>query len=154
MSTSTRNLHTIALLSSLAACSLNPSYLSTNINSSFNDDQDRSLKNQAQYVSQEIPARMQTDKYYPISITFINTGETIWQSEDGYMLKSFVSPTDLWSIQSIPLDKKVYPQDIYTFTFQVTPPLDMDFAPLSWRMYQDQAGMFGDQTPVNSITID
>lgn len=141
----------VIFAATLSACSLNSSYLSADLRSSLKKNQDLNQDN-AKYVSQIIPTKMTPGDSYQVQVKVLNTGESVWTRGD-YWLKSYNNPSDLWSKQIIPLDEDVPPNQSHIFLFDVKAPGEIQNASMSWRMSNENKGIFGEQTPVFSVSL-
>jgi RHS repeat-associated protein len=103
-----------------------------------------STGNRAQFVSQSVPAVMNAGQSYPVSVTFRNTGVTMWTAAANHRLGS-QNPSDnsLWGSNRIALPASVAPNANVTISFNVTPPAS-GTSNFQWRMVQDGVEWFGD----------
>src|SRR5258708_26330246 len=94
--------------------------------------------NNAQFVSQSVPAAMIPGQSYPVSVTMTNTGNTTWSAANLYRLGS-QSPQDnsTWGPLRIELPTPVAPGASATFDFNVTAPSTANTYHFQWRMVQD-----------------
>jgi RHS repeat-associated protein len=110
--------------------------------------------NNAQILSQNVPAQMIAGQRYPVSVAVRNTGNTTWISggEFPYRLGSVTTAnTSIPEIGRIALPNNVPPGGDVVFSFNMVPTQSGNF-PLQWRMVQEFKEWFGDATvPVNAV---
>lgn len=106
------------------------------------------ITNGAAFVSQSVPASMNSGQTYNVSVTMQNTGTSTWPAGYSYRLGS-QSPQDntAWGFNRVSLATSVTPGDIGTFNFTVTAPATAGNYNFQWRMVQDGVQWFGDITP-------
>jgi hypothetical protein len=105
--------------------------------------------NNAQFVSQNIPSQMIAGKSYPVSITFKNTGNTIWTKNKLIRLGSQNPQDNLnWGIGRVELNsgESIAPNNTKTFNFNITAPSNPGTYNFQWQMLQEQIEWFGDKT--------
>jgi hypothetical protein len=97
----------------------------------------------SQFVSQTVPATMQTANSYPVSVTFTNTGTAIW-APGQYVLYSQNAPgNNRWRVNAVPLPSSVAPGASLTFNFTVYAPLTPGTYNFQWRLRKSGTGDFG-----------
>lgn len=97
----------------------------------------------SQFVSQTVPATMQTANSYPVSVTFTNTGTTTW-APGQYILYSQNAPgNNRWRVNAVPLPSSVAPGASVTFNFTVYAPLTPGTYNFQWRLRKSGTGDFG-----------
>lgn len=104
--------------------------------------------NGATFISQQVPNSMETSKQYTVSVTYKNTGTTIWTGSGAhpYRLGSR-NPTDNedWGLGRVELNpgEFIQPGQLKTFTFKVTAPYHQDGVELvrnfQWGLVQEDA---------------
>ncbi|HOX29696.1 MAG TPA: PKD domain-containing protein [Candidatus Paceibacterota bacterium] len=106
------------------------------------------LGNNAQYISQTVPATMTVGQTYPISITMKNNGYTTWTTAKNYNLGS-QNPQDntTWGLSRVSVGSDVSTNSSKTFSFNVTAPVTPGNYNFRWRMIQEGKEWFGDYTP-------
>ncbi|MEN9864729.1 MAG: hypothetical protein RL748_319, partial [Pseudomonadota bacterium] len=111
----------------------------------------------AQFISQTVPTTMLKGQTYNASITFKNTGNTIW-SQAQYAIGTN-NPENNWNfglprkyLNSSPLEI-VLPGQTKTFNFTVTAPLTAGSYNFQWRMLQEGIGWFGPSSQNVVITV-
>src|SRR5258708_27310269 len=94
--------------------------------------------NNAQFVSQSVPATMAPGQSYAVSVTMTNTGDTTWEAAGLYRLGS-QGPQDnsTWGPVRVELPSSVAPGATVTFNFNVTAPATVGTYNFQWRMVQD-----------------
>lgn len=111
----------------------------------------------AEYVTQVIPAEMCTGQQYITSVTMKNTGTTDWQnSEPGpYRLAHDSDWTWGYPRMDLPGGTVVRPGESYTFTKTVTAPGFVATFDWWWSMIRETMFGFGQQSPSTQVrTID
>ncbi len=112
--------------------------------------------NQAQFVSQSVPATMEAGKSYTVAVTIRNTGNTTWTSDALYRLGSqHAQDNTTWGLNRVLLSSgvSVSAGQEHTFSFTVTAPSASGTYPFQWRMVQDYVEWFGDYTPGVNVTV-
>ncbi|MBI4423053.1 MAG: hypothetical protein HY554_04970, partial [Elusimicrobia bacterium] len=109
----------------------------------------------ARFLSQSAPARMQSSRSYPVTVTLRNAGASTWTREGGYRLGS-QSPQDnsLWGFGRVELPEsaRVAPGEAATFSFAVVAPPQAGAYEFQWRMLKEGVAWFGDASP--KLTVD
>jgi hypothetical protein len=101
------------------------------------------------------PARMEPGALAMVKVVVSNTGSTTWTPAATYRLGSQV-PQDntTWGLGRVELQAAtVDPQQVATFTFQVTAPSTPGRYEFCWRMLREGVAWFGLRTPVLQIAI-
>ena len=104
--------------------------------------------NNAQFISQSVPATMVPGQTYNVSVRMKNTGTSTWTAGTNYKLGA-QNPQDntTWRASNrVLLTASVAPGDSYTFTFPVTAPSTQGTYNFQWRMVQDGVQWFGEYT--------
>ena len=102
------------------------------------------FQDNAQYVSDTIPAVMTAGASYTVSVTMKNTSYMTWDSTN-YKLGA-VDDSDPFAggRQLIPAGATVAPGQQYTWTFTMTAPATPGTYTTDWRMVQEDVNWFGD----------
>jgi len=125
--------------------------------------------NDADFVSQSVPATMKSGESYLVSVTMKNVGANTWTAGKGYRLGS-QSPQDnlVWGLSRVELPVNVNdparsrvsvpPGGQVTFSFTVkapaAPPTTVPIPRyFQWRVVQEAVEWFGEPTPQTPITI-
>jgi hypothetical protein len=115
--------------------------------------------NNAQFIAQSVPSKMETGQTATVSITMKNTGTTTWTAAGDYKLGS-QNPKDniLWTGSSrLPLDASdaIAPGQQKTFGFDITAPSVPGTYNFQWRMLQEGVvpEEFGNFTPNVAIEV-
>ena len=111
--------------------------------------------NNAQFVSQSVPAAMETNKAVSVSVTLKNTGNTVWTPTDDYKLGA-QNPQDSrnWvASKRIPLDVPVFPGEQKTFSFTAIAPATPNTYNFQWKMVKGENEWFGDATPNVPVNV-
>jgi hypothetical protein len=115
--------------------------------------------NSAKFITQSVPHSMEAGQQYAVSVTFKNTGTTSWTAGT-YKLGALAPENNTnWGKSRIVLapGEVVLPGQLKTFSFNVTAPPAADQAgkfevyDFGWRVVQDGAEWFGDETPLVSV---
>jgi|GEM_PF-6582267 len=112
--------------------------------------------NNAEFVSQVVPAFMNPGRVYPIIITMRNAGTTTWSDTDNYHLGSQNHQDNtVWSFGRVNFsdDESILPGATKKFVFNVTAPAVPGAYNFQWRMVQDGVEWFGDKTVNAAITV-
>ena len=112
-----------------------------------------SWSNNAQYVSQSVPAAMYAGEPYNVSVTMRNAGNTTWPAGSTYKLGS-QSPQDnmIWGLNRVVLTQPVPPGGQVTINFTVTAP-GVGKQNFQWRMVQEGVEWFGATTPLVQVNV-
>ncbi|RDZ27086.1 hypothetical protein DX914_12540 [Lysobacter silvisoli] len=94
-----------------------------------------------------VPTVMQPGRYYPVSVTFRNTGAATWTAGDGYKLGS-AGPQDnwTWGLSRVAVPGAIGPQQEATFHFTVRAPDTPGRYTFQWRMLMEGVEWFGPST--------
>jgi len=116
-------------------------------------------QNDAQFVSQSVPAALLTGETRAVTVTLRNTGTTLWTrfNDEGYKLGT-QNPQDntLWTGGPriyLPAGAQINPGQSWTFSFNITAPSTPGTYNFQWRMVQEFVGWFGDFTPNVAIRV-
>ncbi len=105
------------------------------------------IGNDADYVSQTVPATMTSGLVYPVSITMKNSGLHSWTVAGNYNLGSQNAPDNTtWGLGRVTVGSSIAAGASKTFSFNVTAPAPGN-RNFQWRMVQDGVEWFGDLTP-------
>jgi hypothetical protein len=109
--------------------------------------------NDADYVSQAVPATMISGQVYPVSITMKNSGLHSWTAAGNYNLGSQNAPDNTtWGLGRVSVALSIAAGASKTFSFNVTAPAPGNHN-FQWRMVQDGVEWFGDLTPNISVNV-
>ncbi len=114
-----------------------------------------SAQNDAQFISQEVPANITPGQSFNITVTFKNTGTTTWTSSSNYSLGT-QAPQDntIWmETNRVALTNDVAPGDLVTFNVTLTAPVTEGTYVIQWRMVQDGVEWFGDYSKAVYVPI-
>lgn len=110
----------------------------------------------AQFISQNVPARMDAGQSYPVNITFKNIGGDTWTKSEQVKLGS-QSPADNvnWGFNRLELGdtESITTGQSKTFTFTVTALDDCGMIDFQWRMLKENLGEFGDFSPKVAVLV-
>ncbi|MBJ7311490.1 Ig-like domain-containing protein [Rugamonas sp. CCM 8940] len=104
--------------------------------------------NDAQFVSQTVPAAMRAGQPYNVVVKMRNTGTLAWQDAGGYRLGA-QNPADsrTWiSTGRAHVSGVVATDQVATFTIPVTAPSKPGSYNFQWKMVKEGAGWFGANT--------
>jgi hypothetical protein len=112
--------------------------------------------NNAKFVSQKIPEKMEAGKKYTVSITYENIGKFSWSQKNSYRLGS-QSPQDnlIWGLNRIDFgkDEIIETGKTKTFTFEMAAPQEAGSYNMDWQMVADGLEWFGEKTPTSVVEI-
>jgi subtilisin family serine protease len=115
--------------------------------------------NDAQFLSQSVPATMAAGRVYPISVTFKNVGTQTWSPIgpqcNAYRLGSanpYNNGTWVPAVR-VELPAPVAPGGQVTLNFNVIAPSTPGTYNFQWRMVQECVAWFGDFTPNVVVTV-
>ena len=112
-----------------------------------------SLSNNAQYVSQSVPATMYAGEPYDVSVTMRNSGNTTWPAGSTYKLGSQNAQDNMtWGLNRVVLTQSVPPGGQVTINFTVWAPA-VGKNNFQWRMVQEGVEWFGATTPNVQVTV-
>ncbi len=110
--------------------------------------------NDAAFVTQTVPTPMLIANVYTVSIQMRNTGTTTWTGAGGYALASQSPPNNMtWGVNRVPFSGAVAPNEVATFTFQVTAPATPGVYDFQWEMIQEGVDFFGALSTNVSINV-
>ena len=117
------------------------------------------MRSNAAFVSQTVPASMISGRTYPVSITMKNTGASTWISgvHFPFCLASERlgdnPPWSIWGAGQLDVPASVHPGAIVTFNFTVTAPSSAGNYHFQWRMRQAGVESFGATTPDVVVSV-
>lgn len=103
----------------------------------------------ATFISQQVPNSMESAQRYTVSVTYKNTGTTVWQGDGAHPFRLGArNPTDNldWGLNRVELapGERIAPGQLKTFTFTVTAPEHTEGVQLErnfqWGVVQEQTG--------------
>ncbi len=101
------------------------------------------LPQAAEFVSQNVPTRMNAGQTYGVSVTLRNVGPANWEAGT-YSLQSDNPPgSRVWEIQRVPLPVSVAPGASHEFAFTVRAPVIPGAYDFQWRLHQDGVEAIG-----------
>lgn len=104
----------------------------------------------AGFVDQNIPDTMVAGQTYAVSLTFRNTGDDPWLTDQGFSLAASDPKVGaVWGGPSTALPTQVMPDDEVMFTVMLTAPTATGSYPLSFRIQQTGTAFGGVSTPVS-----
>jgi hypothetical protein len=110
----------------------------------------------AQFISQNVPTRMDAGQPYQVNITFKNIGGDTWTKSEQVKLGS-QSPVDnvTWGLNRVELGaaESITTGQSKTFNFTVTAPDDCGMMDFQWRMLKENLGEFGDISPKVAVLV-
>lgn len=106
------------------------------------------------YAGGSVPGTMIIGQYYPVSLTFYNSGEGTWRAGTYFNLGS-QNPGDnyTWGLNRVPLPHDVGPQQYVTFNFTVRAPSVPGSYNFQWRPVADGKAWFGFASPNMVINV-
>jgi parallel beta-helix repeat protein len=110
----------------------------------------------ATFVSQSVPATLNTGEVRSVSVTMNNSGSSTWTRAANYALGS-QSPQDntTWGTGRVQLGttESIVPGQQKTFTFNITAPATPGLYDFQWRMVHEGVAWFGQFTTRVSINV-
>ena len=112
------------------------------------------VPNRASFYSQDVPLHMVGGQTYTVSVTMKNTGTATWSETGQYQLglRNPANPT-LWGINRVPVKGSVAPDQLHTFTFDITAPSASGTHKLIWQMLQTGVEWFGSSSFILDIDV-
>ena len=108
----------------------------------------------AQFVSQNVPATMTPGQSYSVSVTMQNTGAGTWSPASLHRLGSQNLPDNtVWGLSRVELPGPVAPGASVTFTFNVIAPAASGRYNFQWRMLRGDNVWFGASSSNVSVTV-
>ncbi len=108
--------------------------------------------NNSSFGSQKIPVYIAPRVAQAISVTFKNTGNTIWSGPAGYTVRSVTGTVFGLFEVAIPKDVFVHPGQSITFNLPIYTTNPNEEYVMLWQMYQDGVGFFGNTSRKISVT--
>ena len=107
----------------------------------------------AQFVSQSVPASMNRGQNYAVTVRMKNTGGTTWSASGGYQLGS-QNPANnsTWGLNRVALPANVPPGGTATFNFTARAPATAGSYNFRWRMLRGSS-WFGPNSPNVAISV-
>jgi Ig-like domain from next to BRCA1 gene len=117
--------------------------------------------NNSAFVSQSVPSTMEAGRSYRVSMTFKNTGDTIWKETGGvgsYRLGARNPDNNtIWRANNrvnLAMGAKVRPGSAKTFSFDVVAPAQAGRYNLQWGMVHEGVGhWFGSKSANVSVNV-
>lgn len=104
----------------------------------------------AGFIDQNIPETMVGGQPYAVSVTFRNTGDDPWFTDQGFTIAaSDPAVAAVWGAPCAGLPTRVMPDDEVTFTIMLTAPIAPGSYPPSFRIQQTGTAFGGVSTPVS-----
>ena len=108
-----------------------------------------SAQNNAQFISQTVPDTIIAGESFTFSITFKNTGTTLWTPDDKYRLGTQATQDNqFFGVGRLFLTDTVSPGDTVTFTSTLTAPTEEGIYVIQWRMLQEHVEWFGERSEI------
>ena len=107
----------------------------------------------ATFVSQSVPLSMVPGQSYAVSVTLLNSGNTVWTSAEQFALAS-QNPQDNthWGLARLQLPNDVAPGASVTFSFNAVAPAALGVYSFRWRMVRGAVG-FGDASADAAVHV-
>ncbi len=114
--------------------------------------------NDSAFVSQSVPTWMAPGETQQVTIQMKNTGSDTWTAANAHKLGRRPGSDNIWGFARVYLagDESVEPNQIKTFTFQITAPETPGVYSFQCRMVDDEEpnqGWFGPMTPAVQISV-
>lgn len=109
----------------------------------------------SQFVSQEVPPKLEPGQTFFATIRWINTGEKVWNGGDGFVATSQNPPFNaIWGGNTVPwFGFPVAPGEQIELQFQAFAPSRAGVYDFQWQLYQQGVGSFGQMSASVSITV-
>lgn len=109
----------------------------------------------AAFASQTAPARLPPGQTNYVSVSFTNTGTTVWTEGARYRLAA-VAPRDnvLWGMNRVLLPGPVKPGQVATFRFLIRAPRAAGTNNFQWQMVRENVALLGKPSPLVRIAVD
>ncbi|HKY06425.1 MAG TPA: NBR1-Ig-like domain-containing protein, partial [Blastocatellia bacterium] len=108
--------------------------------------------NNAQFVSQSVPASMTAGQTTNVSVTMKNSGTTTWAAGTYKLGSDNPSGNSTWGLSEIVLPVSIAPGSQATFTFSITAPSVAGSYNFQWRMLNG-SGSFGASSTNAPVTV-
>jgi hypothetical protein len=100
--------------------------------------------NNAQFMTQSVPASMTVGQSVGVSVTMKNNGTTTWAAGSYCLQPQNPQGNSTWGLTRVNVTSPVAPGSNATFSFTVTAPSTGGTYNFQWRVQQDGVGTFGD----------
>jgi hypothetical protein len=108
----------------------------------------------AEFVSQQVPAKVIAGATIPVAVTFKNTTNISWLPGQGYVLASAApAGNTTWGTKSVPLPVVVDPGVSVTFDFSVIAPTAPGTYNFQWQMNFPEGVAFGLASPATAVQV-
>lgn len=108
-----------------------------------------SAQSNAAFISQTVPDTIIAGESFTFSITYKNTGTTVWTPADKYRLGTqALQDNQYFGVGRIDVPDTVSPGDTVTFTTTLTAPTDEGIYVIQWRMVQEGVEWFGEKSEI------
>lgn len=115
----------------------------------------RSFEQDARFVSQSVPATVQANQRFNVSLKWLNTGTPTWEGVNGLRLSS-QNPTgnNMWGMTNVSLAEELVPtgQEI-EILFDAIAPATPGTYNFQWQLAQNGVGLFGQPSVNVSINV-
>lgn len=108
----------------------------------------------AAFAGQSVPLNMAPGQTNVVTISFTNTGNTVWSEAGRYRLSS-VGPQDnvRWGVNRAILTGAANPGQVATYRFAVVAPGVAGVYDFQWQMLREGVRLFGTPTPVLRVNV-
>ncbi len=114
----------------------------------------RTLRTDAEFVSQSVPSGMLTGRVYDAVVSFKNSGEVTWDNAAGFRLAAVNPGNDsVWGTNRVALEVPVAPGQTGLFAFAVGAPLVAGPYDFRWQMIREGSGLFGAVGSNAAVTV-
>jgi len=108
----------------------------------------------AQFISQVVPATVQAGSTFNVQLTFKNNGTTTWSENDQIRLGSKSPDNNMtWGTNRMYLASPVAPTEDVTFNVNLTAPTTTGFYDFQWQMERELFGWFGEIPALTQIAV-
>jgi hypothetical protein len=107
----------------------------------------------AEFISQNVPEEMKTDRNYTVIIVFKNTGNRAWRAPRIALGSQNPENNLTWLLNRVEMKKSdlIKPGQVKAFEFDVRAPLQTGDYNFQWQLINRSASWFGDKT--ENITV-
>ena len=109
--------------------------------------------NDALFVSQNVPASLNTGQTVNVSVTMMNNGTTSWSPGSYFLRSQNPSGNATWGLSQVNLASSVAPGASVTFNFMATAPSTEGTYNFQWQMYQSGVGYFGGASTNVAVSV-
>jgi RHS repeat-associated protein len=110
--------------------------------------------NRGVLYEQSVPTTMEAGRSYPVTLKFVNSGNTTWSSATGYALGSWNPENNFrWGVARAQLKQDAGPTSPGIFEFTVTAPKLPGTYAFQWRLLEENVEWFGRESDELLINV-